>query len=86
MIPRSDVDSDNNVDKSNIYVYTVIIISNFHIGSHFNMTHQYVVITGASKGIGRATALLLDKQGFHVFAGVRSAADGEDLQKEASPK
>src|ERR1041385_2642776 len=48
------------------------------------MGNQYVVVTGASKGIGRATALLLDKHGFNVFAGVRSPADGQALQKEAS--
>jgi NAD(P)-dependent dehydrogenase (short-subunit alcohol dehydrogenase family) len=48
------------------------------------MSSQTVVVTGASKGIGRATALYLDKHGFRVFAGVRNPADGEALQKEAS--
>lgn len=43
-----------------------------------------VLITGASTGIGRSTALLLDQQGFLVFAGVRKAKDGQSLQKEAS--
>lgn len=45
-----------------------------------------VVITGASTGIGRATALHLDKLGFRVFAGVRRAADGESLRGEASER
>ncbi len=45
-----------------------------------------VVITGASKGIGRATALYLDKKGFTVLAGVRSQADGDQLCKEASSR
>jgi NAD(P)-dependent dehydrogenase (short-subunit alcohol dehydrogenase family) len=43
-----------------------------------------VVITGTSTGIGRATALLLDRGGFRVFAGVRREADGESLRAEAS--
>jgi NAD(P)-dependent dehydrogenase (short-subunit alcohol dehydrogenase family) len=36
-----------------------------------------VVVTGASSGIGRATAEALGARGFQVLAGVRSAADGE---------
>lgn len=50
------------------------------------MSTQYVVITGASKGIGRATALYLDKKGFHVFAGVRNADDGKSLCESASDR
>lgn len=45
-----------------------------------------VLITGASKGIGRATALYLDGKGHSVFAGVRNAADGEALGQEASSR
>lgn len=44
---------------------------------------RYVVVTGASKGIGRATAIHLARNGFHVFAGVRKESDAADLQKEA---
>ncbi len=43
-----------------------------------------VVITGASRGIGRACALELDKLGFRVFAGVRTIADAEALKQKAS--
>ncbi len=43
-----------------------------------------VVVTGASTGIGRATALRLDRLGFQVFAGVRKEADGQSLKAEAS--
>src|SRR5436190_10034958 len=39
-----------------------------------------VVITGASTGIGEATALQLRKAGFHVFAGVRKPEDGDRLR------
>jgi NAD(P)-dependent dehydrogenase (short-subunit alcohol dehydrogenase family) len=42
-----------------------------------------VLITGASRGIGRATALRLARSGWDVVATVRSAADGESLVAEA---
>lgn len=42
-----------------------------------------VVITGASSGIGRATALVLAARGFRVFAGVRKQRDGESLRAES---
>jgi NAD(P)-dependent dehydrogenase (short-subunit alcohol dehydrogenase family) len=45
-----------------------------------------VVVTGASTGIGRATALFLDEKGYRVFAGVRKQADAESLAEEASDR
>ena len=50
------------------------------------MTTRYVLVTGASKGIGKATALHLDKLGFHVFAGVRKETDAEMLRSEATER
>lgn len=47
------------------------------------MKQPTVVVTGASKGIGRATALYLAARGWRVFAGVRKEADGEALKREA---
>jgi len=41
-----------------------------------------VVVTGASTGIGRATAKLLLTRGFRVFGSVRKAADAERLRNE----
>ncbi len=43
-----------------------------------------VVISGASKGIGRAIALDLAARGWLVFAGVRQAADGDALCQASS--
>ncbi|HOY82414.1 MAG TPA: SDR family NAD(P)-dependent oxidoreductase, partial [Rhodoglobus sp.] len=43
------------------------------------MSASAVLVTGASTGIGRATALALDARGITVFAGVRKPADGDAL-------
>lgn len=45
------------------------------------VARRSVVVTGASTGIGRATALRLAENGYHVFAGVRQAAHGEALRR-----
>jgi NAD(P)-dependent dehydrogenase (short-subunit alcohol dehydrogenase family) len=43
---------------------------------------QSVVITGASTGIGWATAKLLLDRGFRVFGSVRKSADADRLSSE----
>lgn len=45
-----------------------------------------VVVTGASTGIGEATALHLASLGFRVFAGVRKDSDAERLRSEGSER
>jgi NAD(P)-dependent dehydrogenase (short-subunit alcohol dehydrogenase family) len=45
-----------------------------------------VLISGSSTGIGRASALRLDRAGFRVFAGVRNRGDAESLEAEASER
>lgn len=42
---------------------------------------ESILITGASTGIGRTTALHLVERGFQVFAGVRSVASAASLEK-----
>jgi NAD(P)-dependent dehydrogenase (short-subunit alcohol dehydrogenase family) len=42
-----------------------------------------VLVTGASTGIGRATALRLEQDGYSVFAGVRKQEDADNLSKAA---
>ena len=44
------------------------------------------MITGASTGIGRATALQLDAKGWQVFAGVRREEDAESLREAGSER
>ncbi|HTI74532.1 MAG TPA: SDR family NAD(P)-dependent oxidoreductase [Mycobacterium sp.] len=43
-------------------------------------TQQLVVVTGASTGIGAATARELAQEGFHVLAGVRRDRDADSIR------
>ena len=44
------------------------------------------IVTGASSGIGRATALHFDRLGYRVFAGVRREADADALRADSSER
>src|ERR1700742_2656397 len=43
---------------------------------------ELIVVTGASTGIGAATARELARKGFHVLAGVRREADADALRAD----
>lgn len=45
-----------------------------------SMRREIIVVTGASTGIGAATARELARRGFHVLAGVRQNADADALR------
>jgi L-xylulose reductase len=51
-----------------------------------DLTGKSVVVTGAGKGIGRATALMLARRGAKVIALTRSAADLQTLETEIGCK
>lgn len=44
--------------------------------------HELIVVTGASAGMGAATAKELARRGFHVLAGVRRDVDADALRAE----
>jgi NAD(P)-dependent dehydrogenase (short-subunit alcohol dehydrogenase family) len=44
-------------------------------------TNRHAVVTGASTGIGRATAHRLCREGYHVFTSVRRRQDAERLEQ-----
>ncbi|WP_194972591.1 SDR family NAD(P)-dependent oxidoreductase [Aquiflexum lacus] len=49
------------------------------------MKNKYVLITGASSGMGEATAILLANSGYKVFAGVRSVSAIQKLKNLRNP-
>lgn len=54
------------------------------MGTELERSRGDIVITGASRGIGRATALYLAERGYRVFAGVRRESDAASLRAAAA--
>ncbi|SDT94545.1 3-oxoacyl-[acyl-carrier protein] reductase [Verrucomicrobium sp. GAS474] len=50
-----------------------------------NIRHKTALITGASRGLGRAIALALAEEGVHVAFVARSAQDMDSLREELQP-
>ncbi len=74
-------------DISQISEFTFLGLKTSFITEEVDMTKSNkgnVFITGTSTGLGRATALLLDKEEYRVFAGVRTDKDAELLKQAAS--
>ncbi|WP_017653862.1 SDR family oxidoreductase [Fortiea contorta] len=46
------------------------------------LKNQVVIITGASRGLGRATALLFGKEGAHIIAASRSSSEIEQIAQQ----
>ncbi len=53
--------------------------------SRKKLSEQVVVVTGASSGIGEATARELARRGFHVLAGVRRSSTSTDGWSASNP-
>jgi NAD(P)-dependent dehydrogenase (short-subunit alcohol dehydrogenase family) len=51
-----------------------------------NGENRSVLVTGSSSGIGRSTALHLDRRGFRVLAGVRKDSDADEIRLVASDR
>jgi NAD(P)-dependent dehydrogenase (short-subunit alcohol dehydrogenase family) len=54
-----------------------------HVARRSGGARRAVLVTGASKGIGEACAMLLAEHGFRVYAGVRRSEDGAALVRRA---
>jgi NAD(P)-dependent dehydrogenase (short-subunit alcohol dehydrogenase family) len=62
------------------------LYKHFFPSSNINPHGKYVLITGCSSGFGYTLAIELDKQGFNVFAGVRSIQNASSLKQQLSPR
>ncbi len=57
-----------------------------HVAASAITEARYVLVTGASSGIGQACALELERRGFHVLAGVRAEEAAQAVRAAGSPR
>lgn len=62
------------------------LYQHFFPSSVINPEGKYVLITGCDTGFGHALAIRLDRQNFHVFAGVYSAENQNALKSQLSTR
>lgn len=53
---------------------------------HSSRKEGAVLVTGASRGLGRSIAMELNARGYRVFAGVRKSADADSLRNSSDGK
>ncbi|UJR14372.1 hypothetical protein I4U23_001368 [Adineta vaga] len=69
-----------------ILYISYLLYQHFFPTSNINPNGKYVLISGCDSGFGHGLALELDKQGFHVLAGVFLAESTASLKDKLSPK
>ena len=68
-----------------LYV-TYRLYQQFFPAPDIDVRGKYVLISGCDTGFGHGLAIELDKQGFHVFAGVYNADSKDTLSKQLSSR
>jgi NAD(P)-dependent dehydrogenase (short-subunit alcohol dehydrogenase family) len=69
-----------------LYYVSYCLYQHFFPSPNIDPNGKYVLISGCDSGFGHGLALELDKQGFHVLAGVYLADSVTSLKNKLSPK
>ncbi|CAF1136834.1 unnamed protein product [Adineta ricciae] len=75
-----------------ILILIIIVYGSYRLYQHLYPTPEinphgkYVLITGCDTGFGRTLAIELDKQGFHILAGIYNSDNQKALENELSSR